>query len=46
MILLKILNVLLGLRQITGKKPILISMEVHGTLLNKFLQCFAQSRQA
>lgn len=32
---------------IIGKKPILIliSMEIHGTLLKKFLQCFEKNRK-
>lgn len=40
----KVLNVLVGFHKITEKKPILIliSMEIHGMLVKKFLQRFDQ----
>ena len=43
----KVLNVLVGLRKITEKKPtlILISMEIHNTLVKKFLQRFDQGKK-
>ena len=43
----KALNVLVGFHKITEKKPflILISMEIHGTLVKKFLQRFDQDKK-
>lgn len=43
----KVLNVWVGLHKITEKKPtlILISMEIHNTLVKKFLQRFDQDKK-
>ena len=43
----KVLNVLVGLHKRTEKKPILIliSMEIHGMLVTKFLQQFDQTKK-